>query len=105
MKIIVNREDEKLTVVVDGVINSVTSVEFAKAMTELPLEEVKLLLLDFAKVEYISSAGLRVVLATYDRMDGHGAIKIINVSEEVYQIFDITGFIGMLDIEVANKAK
>ena len=104
MKITVNREDEKLTVVVDGVINSVTSVEFAKAMTELPLEEVKLLL-DFAKVEYISSAGLRVVLATYDRMDGHGAIKIINVSEEVYQIFDITGFIGMLDIEVANKAK
>ncbi len=105
MKITVNRDDEKLTVTVEGVINSVTSVEFGKTLASLPLEEVKLLLLDFAQVEYISSAGLRVVLASYDRMEDHGSMKIINVSQDVLQIFDITGFIGMLDIEVADPSK
>ena len=105
MKITVNRDSDKLTVAVDGTINSLTSAEFGKALDSLPLGETKLLLLDFANVEYISSAGLRVLLSTYDRMDDHGAMKIINVSEDVFQILDITGFIGTLDVERAGKAR
>ena len=104
MKTTVTGNAEELTVAVVGEINSVTSVELAKTMESLPLEKLRLLLLDLAGVEYISSAGLRVLLAAQDRMGDPGAMKIVHVSEAVLQIFEITGFIGTLDIEAADRA-
>ncbi len=53
---------------------------------------------DFAEVEYISSAGLRVLLATQKTMNGQGKMTISHVSEDVMEVFDVTGFSSILTI-------
>ncbi|MBO6128108.1 MAG: STAS domain-containing protein [Pseudobutyrivibrio sp.] len=54
---------------------------------------------DFSKLEYISSAGLRVLLSTQKTMNKQGKLVIKNVSDEVMEIFDVTGFSDILTIE------
>ena len=61
--------------------------------------EVKELVLDFAKLEYISSAGLRVLLAAQKTMSKQGSMKLIHVSDLVKEIFEVTGFVDILTIE------
>ena len=58
-----------------------------------------LLTLDLEKLEYISSAGLRVLLAAQKMMGGQGTMKILHVQESVMDIFDVTGFTDILTIE------
>lgn len=55
--------------------------------------------IDASKLEYISSAGLRVLLSTQKRMRKSGAMKLRNVREEVMEVFEMTGFADILDIE------
>ena len=57
------------------------------------------LVLDFAQVEYISSAGLRVLLSAHKVMSKKGGMKLINVSEDIAEIFEVTGFSDFLVIE------
>ena len=57
------------------------------------------LTLDFKDVEYVSSAGLRVILQARDAMEGKGRLTLINVNEELMDTFDITGFLDILNIE------
>ena len=52
-----------------------------------------------AKLEYISSAGLRVILGANKKMSKIGALKLINVCDEVMEVFEMTGFTDILDIE------
>ena len=59
------------------------------------------LALDFAKLEYISSAGLRVLLSAQKVMAKKGGMKIRNVSDVIMEIFEVTGFSDILDIETA----
>ena len=62
-------------------------------------EDVTELVLDLGQLDYISSAGLRVVLATQKKMNKQGAMKVVNVNEDVMEIFEITGFSDILTIE------
>ena len=55
--------------------------------------------MDFSGLEYISSAGLRVLLATQKIMNKQGAMRVINVNEVVMDVFDVTGFADILTIE------
>ena len=57
------------------------------------------IVLDLEKLEYISSAGLRVVLSLHKKMCRIGSLKLINASDEVMEVFDITGFSDILTIE------
>ena len=57
------------------------------------------LTLDFVKLDYISSAGLRVLLSTQKAIGNQGSLKIINVNETINEIFDVTGFSDILTIE------
>ena len=57
------------------------------------------LTLDFSKLEYISSAGLRVLLSAHKAMSGKGGMKLRNVNEIVQEVFEVTGFADILDIE------
>ena len=57
------------------------------------------LVLDFADVAYISSAGLRVLLKAQKVMNRQGSMKLIHVNEEVAEVFDITGFSDILTVE------
>ena len=63
------------------------------------LKKQKNLILDFKKLEYISSAGLRVLLGAQKKMQKIGSMKLINVCEEVMEVFEMTGFADILVIE------
>ena len=57
------------------------------------------LIFDFSELDYISSSGLRVLLATQKIMAAQGSMKVKNVAEPVMEVFDVTGFVDILDIE------
>ncbi len=98
MKIDTIKENEKITVSVEGRIDSVTAAEFESAIKNA-IGGASELIFDFIKLEYISSAGLRILLGTQKLMNKQGSMKVINVNETVNDIFDVTGFSYILDIE------
>mgnify|MGYP001034874056 CR=1 FL=1 len=90
-----DRNQETLTVKLKGRLESATSPQLEEA---LELEGIKDLRMDFAGLEYLSSAGLRVLLAVSKTMKKQGTMEISNVNEEVMEVFIITGFAGILTI-------
>ena len=91
-------ENEAVTFVLEGRLDTVTAPEFEKAVREA-VPGVRELTLDFEKLDYISSAGLRVLLSTQKTMMKQGEMKIIHVSEPIKEIFEVTGFSEILTIE------
>ena len=98
MKINYNRESEKLTIAPEGRLDTTSAPIFEKEVGEL-LKGVSELVLDMTKVEYVSSAGLRVILKAQKMMNAAGKMKIIHVNESIMEIFEITGFTSILTIE------
>ena len=88
----------ELVVALEGRLDTITAPDLEKELQE-SLDDVKLLTLDFEKLEYISSAGLRVLLSAQKTMNKQGSMKIINAREEIMEIFEITGFTEILTIE------
>ena len=75
-----------------------TAPELEKKLSEI-LDGVTDLVLDMAKVAYISSAGLRVILKVQKRMLCQGSMKLIGVNDSIQEVFEITGFSDILNIE------
>lgn len=98
MTINVQKDGEKLTLAPEGRIDTVTSPEFSKAIDD-NIEGVKDLVIDLEKLEYISSAGLRVLLTTQKNMNKVGTMKLIHVNDVIMDVFNITGFVDILTIE------
>ena len=98
MTINVNKDGEKLVLSPEGRIDTVTAPEFSKAIDDNILG-IKDLTIDFEKLEYISSAGLRVLLTTQKSMSKVGSMKLIHVSDVIMDVFNITGFVDILTIE------
>ena len=97
MKIDLKKEDKKLTIKLGGKLDTNTSPELDSKMSELEgMEEV---IIDMKELDYISSAGLRVLLSMQKVMNKQGKMTIINVCENVMDIFEVTGFSDILDIE------
>ena len=92
------KENDKLVFCLEGKLDTVTSNDFEKEVME-SLEGVKELVVDCSKLEYVSSAGLRVLLAALKQMNTQGSMKVTNVCEEIMGIFDMTGFSEILTIE------
>lgn len=88
----------RLTIAVEGRLDTTTSPALETEIKS-SLEGVTELIFDFEKLEYISSSGLRVLLAAQKTMSKQGHMKIIHPSEIVLEIFDVTGFADILDIE------
>ena len=63
------------------------------------IKDVKNLVLDVKGLEYISSAGLRVLLSAQKKLQKVGSMKVVNVCEEVMEVFEMTGFADILTIE------
>lgn len=84
--------------VLEGRLDTVTAPELESEL-KASLPDLTTLILDFDKLDYISSAGLRVLLSTQKVMAKQGEMKIIHVSETIMDIFDITGFVDILTIE------
>jgi anti-sigma B factor antagonist len=98
MKIDSNKNAETLIVNVEGRLDTTTAPEFENFLNA-NLQGVKELAIDCAKLEYVSSAGLRVLLSTQKKMQKIGSMKVKNVCEEVMEVFEITGFADILVIE------
>ena len=88
----------KLTIAVEGRLDTTTSPALETEIKS-SLEGVTELIFDFEKLEYISSSGLRVLLAAQKEMNKRGNMKVIHPNEIVLEIFDVTGFADILDIE------
>lgn len=98
MEIIKSISGETLTMEVKGRLNTNTAPQFETAIKDIG-SEIKKLVLDFAGLEYISSAGLRVVLMAQKKMNKQGVMLVKNVNENVMSVFAITGFSDILVIE------
>ena len=92
------KDGKALTLALEGRLDTITSPELEAALKE-DLEGVETLIFDFSALDYISSAGLRVLLAAQKKMNRQGSMKLTGVSETVMEIFDITGFADILTIE------
>lgn len=93
-----NLEDTKLTVYLEGRLDTTTAPQLEESMKE-SINSVTELIMDFEKLEYISSAGLRVLLSCQKIMSKQGSMKVIHVSDLIKEIFEVTGFIDILTIE------
>ena len=91
-------EDKILNVKVEGRLDTATAPELEKELDEV-LGEAEELVFDFEGLEYMSSAGLRILLATQKKMSAKGGMKVTNVNDVISEIFEITGFSDILTIE------
>ena len=98
MTITKKQDDTALLIALEGRLDTTTSPELEKELKE-SLPGVTDLTLDLDKLEYISSAGLRVLLAAQKTMSKQGEMKLVNVNEIIMEIFEITGFSDILTIE------
>lgn len=98
MTITKKKDGNTLTIGVEGRVDTVTSKQFEEE-AKAELGSVEVLILDLAKLDYISSAGLRVLLSLQKIMNKQGSMKVINVNETVGDIFEVTGFSDVLTIE------
>lgn len=92
------QEGKALTFLLNGRLDTNTAPEFEKELQD-SLDGIEELTLDFSGLDYISSAGLRVLLSTQKRMSKQGSMVIRNANETIKEIFEITGFIDILTIE------
>lgn len=92
------KNGKEMLMVISGRMDTSTSPQFESEIKE-SLENIENLILDFENLEYISSAGLRVILAAQKIMNKQGKMVIRNVNEVVSEVFEITGFVDILTIE------
>ena len=98
MNIVKNLEGTKLTIALEGRLDTTTAPEL-EAEVKSSLDNVNELVFDFEKLEYISSAGLRVILGAEKIMKGKGSMVVRNVNDTIMEVFEITGFSDILNIE------
>ena len=96
MKIEKKVDSNRMKISLDGRLDANTYQDLEK---ELDLDGIEYLELDLNKLEYVSSAGLRLILSCHKKMSEQGKMVIKNVKGDVEDVFDITGFTDMLNIE------
>lgn len=98
MEIKKTQNEKLLTIALEGRLDTTTAPEL-EAVLKDSLEGTEELVFDFSGLEYISSAGLRVLLAAQKTMNNQGTMKVQGVSEVVNEVFEVTGFTDILTIE------
>ncbi|MBR6352598.1 MAG: STAS domain-containing protein [Oscillospiraceae bacterium] len=91
-------EEGKALFTLEGRLDTITAPDLEKEL-KAGLDGVSELTLDFEKLDYISSAGLRVLLSTQKVMARQGQLKIVHVNDTIMEIFEVTGFSEILTIE------
>ena len=87
-----------LRIALEGRLDTMTAPELEAELSQ-SLGNAESLTLDFSKLDYISSAGLRVLLSAHKVMSSKGGMKVTNVNEIVREVFEVTGFADILTIE------
>ena len=98
MNIVKIPDGEKMILKIEGKLDTNTAPELEAVLQEV-FNETKDLILDFASLDYISSAGLRVLLVAQKTMNTKGKMTIKNANESLIDIFEVTGFIDILNVE------
>ena len=98
MKIEKTIDNGKACYALEGRLDTTTAPELERALKD-DMDGLTELVMDFSKLAYISSAGLRVLLSAHKDMSKKGGMKITNVNEIVNDVFDVTGFSDILTIE------
>ncbi len=96
MEIIKELNDKTLVLRLNGRLDTNTSSSLELLSNEL--DDITKLILDFNKLEYVSSAGLRVLLSFQKIMNNKGSMELINVNSDIYEILEMTGFTSILNI-------
>ena len=91
-------EGTTLTLALEGRLDTTTSPQLETLLAD-ELDGVTELVFDFAQLDYLSSAGLRVLLSAQKKMNSQGSMKLRNVNPTVKEVFDITGFADFLTVE------
>lgn len=94
------KEGAALTLKIEGRLDTITSPEL-EAVLKTELGGIEDLTFDFSALDYLSSAGLRVLLSAQKQMNKQGKMKVTGVSEVILEIFEVTGFTDLLTIEPA----
>ena len=90
------RDGDKTTVT--PIIDTNAAARFAEEMDEA-LPGTREMTLDCSRLEYISSSGLKVVMQAVKAMYGQGKMRIINVPDDIYEVFSITGFLAVCEVD------
>ena len=98
MTIEIKKNDQETVIEIVGRLDTITAPALDKTVNE-DIGDTKNLVLDLTGMEYISSAGLRVLLSAQNKMQKIGSMKLIGVCEEVMDVFEMTGFADILVIE------
>lgn len=98
MTIEIKKNAAETTIEIVGRLDTITAPALDKTINE-DIGDIKNLVLDVKGMEYISSAGLRVLLGAQKKMQKIGSMKVINVCAEVMDVFEMTGFADILVIE------
>ncbi len=98
MNITMTRNEGELIIAIEGRLDTLTSPELEEKL-EPALKGVTRLVFDFAQLKYISSAGLRVLLTAMQIMEEQGEMIVRNVSSDIMDVFEVTGFADDLNIE------
>ncbi len=93
-----NKNGSELTIALEGRLDTMTSPQLEEKLNA-SLDGVTELVLDLEKLEYMSSAGLRVLLAAQKQMNKQGSMKVTHVNQIISEIFEVTGFSEILTIE------
>ncbi|WP_026516018.1 STAS domain-containing protein [Butyrivibrio sp. MC2021] len=99
MNITKKLEGEQLCIALEGRLDTLSAPELEKEIKDGGLDGVKVLIFDMAGLEYISSAGLRTLLVAKRELHNKGTVKVINANSIVKEVFDVTGFVDLLDVE------
>ena len=89
---------EAATLIVSGRLDTQTAPELENELDSV-ISGLKELVFDFTNLEYVSSAGLRVILKAQKVMNAQGSMKLTGVNDSIMEVFDITGFLDILTIE------
>ena len=98
MQINQSKQDNQLTIALEGRLDTTTAPEL-ETIVRSQLDGIQLLTFDLASLEYISSAGLRVLLAAQKIMNKQGEMTVIHCSDDIMEIFEVTGFSDILNIQ------
>ena len=93
-----NKKGTDFAIALEGRLDTTTAPQLEKELKD-DIDGVSELSFDFSKLEYISSAGLRVILSAQKIMNKQGHMVIRNVNDDIMEIFEVTGFSDILDIE------
>ena len=98
MTITKNLNGDQLEIVLDGRLDTMTAPDLEQVIRE-SLDNVKNLTVDMKNLEYVSSAGLRTLLIAKKQLHNKGNVKIVNANDIVKEVFEVTGFDELLDVE------